>query len=562
VLDEALEVVRHRPHSMMIETEEHVDPGGGLKPSRQLARQVAGAGERTPVPALGSGLAHLPRDVVRVVHEESFDTVPNRFVRFAVEQWRDLAEDVTRLLGGNQPARTRGRGEAAWVSGRLESALSIPALRDAGALTQFPTSNTVLSSRVGYRDIFRAYLLADTATSIDFAGREDVFSAGQRDVAALYEYWAFVELARIVQELGFDVNRRSLVRVVDSRLSLELRRGKASVLSAHGTRRGRRVHLELWFNRSFTSESWTVTMRPDCSLLIRPDDPQQVGEEFWLHFDAKYRIDQYTSLFVDDEQVDGDSVRVGGAKGDDLRKMHAYRDGIRGTGGAFVLYPGGDDDSRATHREYHEVLPGLGAFVLRPTAGGEASGAGARALKAFLNEVLDHAAAQGTRRERTGYWKRRALEHGPGTSAAFDFDPELNKPPADVSALLGFVKSTDHLDWVQQNRLYNLRGDPSRRGSVRVNSPQLRADLVVLYGAHTDEVVVYRATGALFLRSAHELRTSGYPDPQGSNYLCLELDNRLDHSLVADRVRDLTDGRAEPVVRTWQQILAQCGVAE
>ncbi len=230
LFDESLEILRNRPHSLLVEREEHVDPARGCKPGPALARQLTGPGERRSVAHSRSRLSSLPRVVVRVAHEETFDTIPNQFVRFAMEQWRALAEDVGDLLRGNEPAQVRGRQEAAYVAERLEHAMSIPALRDAGRLTQFPSSNTVLSSRSGYREFFRSYLLADIAASLDFDGGDDVFSAGQRDVAALYEYWAFLELARIVEELGFDVDRKSLLRVTNNKLSLELRRGKTSVL--------------------------------------------------------------------------------------------------------------------------------------------------------------------------------------------------------------------------------------------------------------------------------------------------------------------------------------------
>ena len=556
LFDESLEILRNRPHSLLVEREEHVDPARGCKPGPALARQLTGPGERRSVAHSRSRLTSLPRFVVRVAHEETFDTIPNQFVRFAMEQWRALAEDVGDLLRGNEPAQVRGRQEAAYVAERLEHAMSIPALRDAGPLTQFPSSNTVLSSRSGYREFFRSYLLADIAASLDFDGGDDVFSAGQRDVAALYEYWAFLELARIVEELGFDVDRKSLLRVTNNRLSLELRRGKTSVLRASGVRRGRRVRLELWFNRSFSNESWTVPMRPDCSLLIAPDDPRNVGEETWLHFDAKYRIDQYTSFFVDDDDEVGGSTRVGSAKSDDLRKMHAYRDAIRKTSGAYVLYPGGDGDTHPPHQEYHEILPGLGAFVLRPTDSGEASSASSNTLRAFLSDVLDHTAAQGSGRERAGYWKRRSFGDNSESIVPLDFDPQLDKPPADTSVLLGFVKSPEHRAWIEEHRLYNLRSDPSRRGSVGIGSPQLRADVVVLYGMDSSEVMVYRATGALFLRSGDELAASGYPSPRGTNYLCLELGDRLDHLVNSEHVRALAGGSAEPVVRTWLDVAA------
>ena len=48
--------------------------------------------------------------------------------------------------------------------------------------------------------------------------------------------------------------------------------------------------------------------------------------------------------------------------------MHAYRDAIRRSAGAYVIYPG--DEERTPFMEHHEVLPGLGAFPLRPGATG------------------------------------------------------------------------------------------------------------------------------------------------------------------------------------------------
>jgi len=236
--------------------------------------------------------------------------------------------------------------------------------------------------------------------------------------------------------------------------------------------------------------------------------------------------------------------------------MHAYRDAIRKTGGAYVLYPGGDGDTHPPHQEYHEILPGLGAFVLRPTDTGEASSASSNALRKFLSDVLDHTAAQGSGRERAGYWTRRSFGDTPESIVPLDFDPDLDKPPADTSVLLGFVKGPEHRAWIEEHRLYNLRGDSSRRGSVGIGSPQLRADVVVLYGVDSSDVLIYRATGALFLRSAEELVASGYPAPRGTNYLCLELGERLDHSVSSEHVRALAGRSAEPVVRTWLEVAA------
>src|SRR5205807_2548341 len=89
-------------------------------------------------------------------------------------------------------------------------------------------------------------------------------------------------------------------------------------------------------------------MRPDCSERIRPDGstPSRVSTqelEVWLHFDAKYRVDNLLAQLTsapDSDEMSRDSMTSGGAKRDDLLKMHAYRDAISRTAGAYVLYPG------------------------------------------------------------------------------------------------------------------------------------------------------------------------------------------------------------------------------
>src|SRR3982074_3376562 len=93
-----------------------------------------------------------------------------------------------------------------------------------------------------------------------------------------------------------------------------------------------------------------------------------------------------------DETTDRSSEKAT-AKRADLLKMHAYRDAIRRTAGSYVLYPGlpGRDAESRSFPEYHEILPGLGAFLLRPGEFGEADGS--TALEGFLSDLFDHFAS-------------------------------------------------------------------------------------------------------------------------------------------------------------------------
>ena len=116
-------------------------------------------------------------------------------------------------------------------------------------------------------------------------------------------------------------------------------------------------------------------MRPDFTFSFWPASMHEAEAEIedclvHIHFDAKYRVESIAGLFgVDspDELEDEEAQYrpAPGAKRSDLLKMHAYRDAIRRSQGAYVLYPGTDGDS-TQWREYHELLPGLGAFAVRP----------------------------------------------------------------------------------------------------------------------------------------------------------------------------------------------------
>jgi predicted component of viral defense system (DUF524 family) len=144
-------------------------------------------------------------------------------------------------------------------------------------------------------------------------------------------------------------------------------------------------------------------MRPDYSLSLWPDgftEDQAEREELisHIHFDAKYRVESIAGLFgIDNEselEEEDQSQRANTRpKRSDLLKMHAYRDAIRRTQGAYVLYPGSAD---VAWIEFHEILPGLGAFSVRPGMEQRAK----QTLSRFLRDVLAHRLEVHTQHER------------------------------------------------------------------------------------------------------------------------------------------------------------------
>jgi hypothetical protein len=446
--------------------------------------------------------------------------------------------------------------------------------REVGRLQTFPIGNQVLQKRAGYRELLRTFVLAEIGASLALNWDvDDLFGASQRNVATLYEYWVFLQLARSVGRVcGTDLTV-SAFQLSSDEMSMAFRRGAASRLQWTTMARGRTMQVELYFNREFLvsalpDASWSRAMRPDCSIRVRPDDSMgEVTAEdltIWLHFDAKYRVEyadeQFSRPASDDAAWAADAEeleRLARSKREDLLKMHAYRDAIRRSAGAFVLYPG--DEQREPFTEYHEVLPGLGAFVLRPAPTGAT---GVKDLERFMTDVIDHLADRASQHERSRFWST-VIHRPPVVTRRRDRRlPALPVPPSDAPVLCGFVKNDRHAAWIEDFGLYNVRaGD--RRGAVAADAEILRAPDLVLYGRGR-VATLWARRGPWFVQSRDELRRIGYPQPRGSVYLCCPVERREDEPEWLPLLDVAAAGLGgnlvgEPFAVSWQQLLDAAG---
>ncbi|RQZ58470.1 DUF2357 domain-containing protein [Burkholderia sp. Bp9004] len=567
----ALHEVIRRPHTAWETTSDTVRAGAGIRADSRVLRQIAKGGSRSAWP--DGSLKSVPSYFERAQTEATHDTTSNRFVKFALEHWLRLLGDIERGLtkAAASPARMRGQREISGVMSRLEEVLHCDLFTEVGRLTRFPADDQVLQKREGYRDIFKAYVETEFAARLSWQSSPDVYGAGQRDVATLYEYWAFIQLSQIVADLvgqAFDLS--PLVQARSDGLTVGIRTGVETVLSGEVNRLDRRMRIELCFNRTYRRGtagigSWTRPMRPDYSLLISPaDDEPSSFEPIAVHFDAKYRVDFVREIFgTDSEEANAsgsDSVsrsERGGVLRDDLLKMHAYRDAIHRTAGAYVLYPGADDEGDGLqYQEYHELLPGLGAFVLRPTDTGIPSGT--VALRRFISDVLDHVATRLTRHERGRFWQMETY----GTSPLRRSAQASASPPADASVLLGFVKNHEHWTWIRRRKSYNVRAE-GRRGGIHPGTALLSSQLLLLYCLSTHEVALARIVSDAEEITEAGMAAAGYPSPRGS-YWCVQvqwlardhwLDRLSPHSIDA-YVRSYGLAYGEPISISWGDVMS------
>jgi len=247
-------------------------------------------------------------------------------------------------------------------------------------------------------------------------------------------------------------------------LQISLKEGEESLCRFDWSNKGRRLRVHLFYNRRFSRAespgvrgSYTRTLRPDYTIVLLPADlaegtrwdraeekAEEQGRIAYLHFDAKYRLDRIETFFGDKNETEDPDRNVVSAsyKRADLYKMHTYADAIRRTTGAYVLYPGSESDQSGL---YEEILPGVGAFPMRPhdEHGEQRQG---HQLAEFLHEALQHHVNEFTRDYRIRHWTRKTLREtkpagGYGTEAPQA--PPGDVPPSDMMVLRGFVRSED-----------------------------------------------------------------------------------------------------------------------
>ncbi|AFM15610.1 hypothetical protein Mycch_0793 [Mycolicibacterium chubuense NBB4] len=585
-LEAAIARVTSQPHRTWVSEQEIRPIGSPFPAGAAFRRAVRATGRRVPWVGGPAALASLPAALTRDRAEASADNLANQFVKFALERWRAVSLELSDVLSQasknveSGPLR-RGQQIAADVGAQLDEYLAHPLFSEVSSLLRMPTSDQVLLKRAGYREVFRTFAMTELGPTvrIDREDLADVFAASQRNVATLYEFWSFLAVVDSLGRVcGEDRTARAFTVAGDG-ISLTMRTGRTSRLSWNISRGGRLLRVDVFFNRTFAGRddqrgSWSQAMRPDCSVRIRPEGstPSRLPTrdlEVWLHFDAKYRADNLLAQLEaapDSGESSGESTTTpGGAKRDDLLKMHAYRDAISRTGGAYVLYPGSEIKDIRRHPGFKEVLPGLGAFPLRPSSDGLPTSS--RALDRFLSDVLNHVASQVTREERHRFWTATVHQPGEPTPTSLLTTDFLDEPPADTDVLLGFVRNSEHLQWIDRLRQYNIRaGD--RIGAVDIGGRELGSKLLLLYENRNSVLHVARAAKVVRWRpaTATDLMATGYPNPRGDIYFVADLQfvehlpawsDSIDLEFLTANVRN-----GAPLVVTWWDIIRSASVVD
>jgi predicted component of viral defense system (DUF524 family) len=439
----------HRVISMPVTAWTHRIEEHDIRRSRRISssqlRQMASRSDRIQLPAnhsLRGRMASVPSRLTAETKIDTVDTPENRFVKHALKEFERFCGLVCRHIEENKskakfPAIYH---EAKELEERFAEYLSHTMFREVSVPTSLPLNSPVLQRKEGYREILRVWLMFDLAAKLTWNVLDEQYQAGKRDVATLYEYWLFFKLLRLVQEI-FSVQPKEtaqLIQATSDGLGLQLKSGKFIPIIGEYTHKGRRLKVQFSYNRTFGRSnypkggSWTKQMRPDYTLSLWPTDFKAEEAEkqeliVHIHFDAKYKVQGLKYLTSNESSSEEDSPenlntekqeqKEGTYKRADLLKMHAYKDAIRRTAGAYILYPGATEYRQ---KGFHEIIPGLGAFPISPSNNGE----GVEQLRSFIQEIIDHFADRASRREEVSYHTFQANRANQKRDSFYDEFPE------------------------------------------------------------------------------------------------------------------------------------------
>lgn len=541
---EAIHRIVTAPVTKWTETTEEKDIRNARRFSNTNIKEILKGGKRTSLPDThylrSYGIDTLPGRIMTIRKTDSVDTPENRFIKHALENFLKLCTDI------NNKAKDFGhkklKNESELLIRELEKQLHHSVFRYISRLTTLKLNSPVLQRKEGYREVLRVWLMFDLAAKLIWKGGDDVYSGGKKDIATLYEYWLFFKLLDMLQSI-FEIKPKDisdLIQETSDGLNLQIKQGESTALQGVYDSGSRKLNIRFNYNRPFSGEktypdsgSWTTRLRPDYTLSFWPfgiSEPEAEKQELivHVHFDAKYKVANLTDFLGQNTENDLDKEKVENRKGiyknADLLKMHAYKDAIRRTGGAYVLYPG---DKAIKQRGFHEIIPGLGAFPIRPSK----TDSGIGELKAFILEIIEHFLNRASQREKISYRIYDIYKKPPESKNVVNhplpepYNTNRDLIPDDTFVLVGYYNSQKQYDWIKRTRLYNFRMG-SGTGSLILDKETVSSKYLLLHTTgDTDSGDLWKIVSrGPQVYSKDDLIRKGYPSPSQDNYLVIQIE--------------------------------------
>lgn len=272
----------------------------------------------------------IPEKINQHENITSIDNNENQFVLFFLKNCINLLTKTIKELELNiNKNKIINQDFIVELKGyRTELSRKVEFFNYVGRLTTINKSSTVLTKRAGYKELYNYYLnmKSNPINVVDEESFIELFE--NKSIDKLYEYVALFYLDEYLQTYYIQGTHKKTLGTHSNNYAVTLDERNNKIKFKY-SKEGYPT-ATLFFQRNYTrneNTSYAITQAPDFSLFIEYN-----GKCSLYHFDTKFKI----KLF--DNNHNNHTKQY--AKEEDLKSMHAYRDGIKDTKGAYVLYPG------------------------------------------------------------------------------------------------------------------------------------------------------------------------------------------------------------------------------
>ena len=220
--------------------------------------QIASASNRFELPSghpmKCETIESIPAKINVTDKAETVDTPENRFVKHALQTFLFFVSDFKSKI----KTENKTKLEAGKIESRLDLLLGHSVFKQISNPSSIFISSPVLQRKEGYREILRVWVMYNLAAQLAWKGGSDVYDIEKRNVAALYEYWLFFQLLKIVSKVFGIKPGKELIVDTEDKLGLQLKQGEHFPIRGVCEKYNRKLQVQFSYNRTFLGDRKSV----------------------------------------------------------------------------------------------------------------------------------------------------------------------------------------------------------------------------------------------------------------------------------------------------------------